>query len=161
MNEQTFTTRGFYFLLGCIITSFVMYFIMKPAPVKVIIEQTPNDTFQIKKDSSFKELSYLPLTEENLKKEIERNGIQHPQIVLAQAKLESGLGKSKVYKRTNNLFGLKGKNGYRSFEHWSHSVQAYKKLVQSKYNGGDYYKFLTNLPYASDPQYVDRLKELI
>lgn len=103
----------------------------------------------------------MPLTEENLRKELKRNNIRHPEIVIAQAKLESNLGKSSVYKRTNNLFGLKKGDRYRKFSHWSQSVLAYKNLVQSKYDGGNYYKFLDNLPYASDDNYTDKLKTLL
>lgn len=102
-----------------------------------------------------------PLTEENLKKELTKQGIKHPQIVLAQAKLESNLGKSKIAKQTNNLFGLRKGNTYRKFNHWTQSVTAYKNLIQSKYSGGCYYAFLDRIGYASDPNYTNKLRDLV
>lgn len=88
--------------------------------------------------------------------------IKHPRIVLAQAKLESGNYKSKHCINKNNLFGLYNskKKRYYSFEHWSHSVLAYKNMVEYKYKGGDYYRFLDKVGYASDPFYIDKVKRI-
>lgn len=125
---------------------------------KIILE-VKKDSF-IKRDT-IKIAALPPLTEKNLKKELKKQGIKHPQIVLAQAKLESNLGKSSVSKRTNNLFGLRKGNRYRRFKHWTQSVSAYKHLIQSRYNGGSYYAFLNKINYADDPEYIDKLKELV
>lgn len=103
----------------------------------------------------------LPLTESNLKKVLIDNDIQHPHIVLAQAKLETGNFSSKVCKLKNNLFGLKKGNVYRSFKHWSDSVKAYKQLIQSRYKSGDYFKFLNKIGYAGDKKYISKLKSII
>lgn len=88
--------------------------------------------------------------------------IKHPRIVLAQAKLESGNYKSKHCINKNNLFGLYNskKKRYYSFEHWSHSVLAYKNMVEYKYKGGDYYAFLVKISYASDPNYISKVKQI-
>lgn len=88
--------------------------------------------------------------------------IKHPRIVLAQAKLESGNYKSKHCINKNNLFGLYNskKKRYYSFEHWSHSVLAYKNMIEYKYKGGDYYRFLDKVGYASDPNYISKVKQI-
>lgn len=48
-----------------------------------------------------------PLTIENVKEEIEALGMVCPEVVLAQAKLESGNLTSRVLKRSNNMFGMR------------------------------------------------------
>lgn len=132
-------------------TSFHEQITNNPIPIELKI--TTKDTI--------KEISNKPLSEVNLKKELKKQGIPHSDIVFAQAKLESNLGKSSVYKKTNNLFGLTHGKTYRSYSHWTYCVQDYKKCISSKYNGGSYYKFLEELPYAEDPEYIKKLKELI
>lgn len=89
--------------------------------------------------------------------------VQYPEIVYAQAVLETGHFRSKVFKECNNLFGLYDSNigDYYKFDHWSDSVKAYKDYVQRKYNSGDYFQFLIDLPYATDPEYVNKLKQII
>lgn len=93
--------------------------------------------------------------------ELKRNKIKHPDIVLAQAKLETGRYTSNVCKTHNNLFGLKRGNRYRSYRHWTESVRAYKKLIQSRYKGGNYYAFLERIGYASYPNYTLKLRDLV
>ena len=89
--------------------------------------------------------------------------VQCPEVVYAQAVLETGHFRSKVFKEYNNLFGLYDSNigDYYKFDHWSDSVRAYKDYVQRKYNSGDYFQFLIDLPYATDPEYVNKLKQII
>lgn len=86
--------------------------------------------------------------------------IQHVDIVVAQSILETGHYTSKHCVNNNNLFGLydsKNKRYYK-FDTWQESVLAYKNKVQYKYKGGCYYKFLDTLGYASDPNYLDKVK---
>jgi hypothetical protein len=101
--------------------------------------------------------------EEGLIEALEYYEIQFPEIVYAQALLETGHFSSSVCKDYNNLFGLYNSKirDYYSFEHWSDSVKAYKDFVQYKYKGNtDYYTFLVNLPYATDPNYISKVKQL-
>lgn len=137
-----------------------------PTKIELIIKSDSNtiknSTFKVKNKSNSKvEISKLPLTEKNLKKELIRQNIKYPNIVLAQAELESNLGKSDVATSTNNLFGLRKGKRYRRFGHWTESVKAYKNLIQSKYSGGNYYTFLNKIGYAEDPSYTDKLKDLV
>jgi hypothetical protein len=81
-------------------------------------------------------------------------------IVLKQAKFESGNYTSRLAVEDKNIFGLfnSASGKYYIFEHWIESVLAYKNLVQRKYKGGDYYKFLEELPYASDGNYCGKVR---
>lgn len=92
--------------------------------------------------------------------EIKRQNIPHPAIVLAQARLETGNFKSDYYLRTKNLFGIKKKGKYAIYDDWRDGVREYKRLVSSRYDGGSYYSFLRRINYASDPNYIGKLKEI-
>ena len=101
--------------------------------------------------------------EEGLIEALEYYEIQFPEIVYAQALLETGHFSSSICKNYNNLFGLYNSKikDYYSFEHWSDSVKAYRDFVQYKYKGNtDYYTFLVKLPYATDPNYIRKIKQL-
>ena len=100
---------------------------------------------------------------EHLLSALEYYEIEYPRIVRAQAILETGHFKSNVCISYNNLFGLydSRKGDYYMFDHWSESVEAYKKYIQYKYKGGDYYAFLDNIGYAEDPDYIKKLKVIV
>ena len=112
---------------------------------------------QKKTDDITKSENNLPeLTIPNLYKEIIRNGILYPKIVLAQAILETGWFRSSVCRNKHNLFGLTNpRTGkYYEFNHWTESVQAYYTKVQYKYKGGNYLLWLDEIGYAEDPRYI-------
>lgn len=89
-------------------------------------------------------------------------GIQHPKVVLAQAKLETGNYTSLLCKNKHNLFGIKGKRGYRTFSTYTECIRYYKDHIQNRYDGhSDYYVFLKRIGYASDPKYVTKLKSIV
>ena len=92
--------------------------------------------------------------------EIKRQNIPHPAVVLAQARLETGNFKSDYYRRTRNLFGIKKGGKYAIYRNWRDGVMDYKRLVSSRYDGGSYYSFLRRINYASDPNYIGKLKEI-
>lgn len=90
--------------------------------------------------------------------------IKHPHIVYAQAILETGYFRSRVCREYNNLFGLydSKKRDYYRFNHWSESVVAYMNCIQYKYKPQtDYYVFLTEIGYAEDSLYIDKLKKIV
>lgn len=112
---------------------------------------------QKKTDDITKSENNLPeLTIPNLYKEIIRNGILYPKIVLAQAILETGWFRSSVCRNKHNLFGLTNpRTGkYYEFNHWTESVRAYYTKVQYKYKGGNYLLWLDEIGYAENPNYV-------
>lgn len=108
--------------------------------------------------------------------EIIENGIRHPDIVLAQAILESGYLTSQVFIENNNLFGMRfperrptvalSKNrGYSVYNCWIDSVKDYKLfqefLFRKKEKTRDEYFDYLNRVYAEDPNYVPFLKKVI
>lgn len=102
--------------------------------------------------------------------------IHSPKVVLAQAILESGHFKSKVFKENNNLFGMKEpsirktlalgtKNGHAYYKNWKDSVidyylyqEAYHNIKEPKDE-----KYLKRLSrsYAEDPKYIQKLQILM
>ena len=106
-------------------------------------------------------LSLSAQTDQQVYQELLKYNIKHPEIVLAQAKLETGNYTSTLCKKHGNLFGLKRKGSYAKFNNWRESVKAYRDWVQYKYKGGDYYVFLKKIGYASDPKYIIKVKEMV
>lgn len=92
--------------------------------------------------------------------EIKRQNIPHPEIVLAQARLETGNFKSDYYLRTRNAFGIKKGGKYVTYRNWRDSVRDYRRLISSRYDGGSYYSFLIRIGYASDKQYIQKLRRI-
>lgn len=111
-------------------------------------------------DDIIKAENQLPeLTIPNLYKEIIRNGILYPKIVLAQAILETGWFRSSVCLNKHNLFGLTNPRTrkYYEFNHWTESVRAYYTKVQYKYKGGNYLLWLDEIGYAGDYNYIEKV----
>ena len=101
--------------------------------------------------------------EEGIDEALQYYNIEHPTIVKAQAILETAHFTSDLCVKNNNLFGLydsKNKRYY-SYNHWWESIEAYKKLIQKKYdNSKYYYMFLKDIKYANDKEYINKLKEI-
>lgn len=90
--------------------------------------------------------------------------IDSPEIVFAQAVLETGHFRSRACKEDNNLFGLYNfrTKQYMKFKHWSESVEAYANYIQYKLKPNeDYYEFLDRIGYAEDPNYIEKVKEIV
>ena len=101
------------------------------------------------------------------------NEIQHPEIVLAQMKIESGNYQSGIAKKNNNYFGMRHpaqrltvslghKNGYARYRNWAYSVIDYG-LWQRRYaynlTEDEYLTKLSNT-YAEDPNYASKVKNI-
>ena len=119
---------------------------------------------QKKTDDITKSENNLPeLTIPNLYKEIIRNGILYPKIVLAQAILETGWFRSSVCRNKHNLFGLTNpRTGkYYEFNHWTESVRAYYTKVQYKYKGGNYLLWLDEIGYSENSNYIKTIIKVL
>lgn len=114
-------------------------------------------------------------TAENLKAYILELNIRFPHIVYAQAKLETGNFKSKIFRENNNLFGMKEakrrpttnkgtENNHAVYLNWKESVVDYAMYSAAYLNGikseSEYFDYLRQ-NYAQDTSYVLRLKEII
>ena len=101
--------------------------------------------------------------EEGIDEALQYYNIEHPTIVKAQAILETGNFTSNLCVKNNNLFGLydsKNKRYY-SYNHWWESIEAYKELIQRKYdNSKYYYMFLEDIKYAKDKEYINKVKKI-
>lgn len=119
-----------------------------------------------------KDVNYVTLYEHLIKV-----GIKFPEIVFAQAVLESGHFRSPLFERANNLFGMQypikrettaisSTNGYSKYENWQESVQDYKLWQEFLFNKrGDLTKaeYLAYLQkwYAEDKRYVIKVKNKV
>lgn len=115
-----------------------------------IINEQPKFFYQTPKEGLEEALSYY--------------GLEHKDIVYAQAVLETGHFKSKACLKYNNLFGLYDSKNHRyyTFDHWKDCVIAYKEWIQKKYQPPDnYYAFLEEINYATDKEYISKLKSIV
>jgi hypothetical protein len=102
--------------------------------------------------------------------------LKFPHIVLAQATLETGGFRSKVFKQNHNLFGMKQslrrpttckgtKNNHAYYDHWESSVEDYgyyqatSGLIKAR-TDQQYYNLLSQMGYAEDPNYILKVKKL-
>ena len=129
---------------------------------------------QVQIDSNTKE----SITKESLYEQIMKYGIKFPDVVFAQAVLESGQFTSKLFKSANNLFGMKiptkressaigqTKSGYSKYDDWNFSVydyflwQDYMFKKKSDLTKKEYLALLGKV-YAEDKRYVSSLKRVI
>jgi uncharacterized FlgJ-related protein len=116
------------------------------------------------------------VTYQGLYNEILEQGLEFPDIVFAQAILESGHFNSKVFKENNNLFGMrqaskrltvsKGKlNGYAIYDSWQESVEDYYLYQEYSFKKRNFtrseYLSRLNKSYASTSGYSKKLLSII
>jgi uncharacterized FlgJ-related protein len=114
-------------------------------------------------------------SEEALIRLLKDTHIRYPHIVLAQAKLESGEFKSKMFRENWNLFGMKlarqrvttalgEQNGHAVYRDWVDCVYDYGMWSQAMAcnisNEVEYFAKLDER-YAEDTVYVNKLKHII
>jgi len=123
----------------------------------------------IQEDTSFSEEALVSL--------IKQTNISFPHIVYAQAVVESGPGKSKLFISNHNLFGMREakqrpntntgtENNHATYPSWRESVYDYA-LWQAHTQGAklktddEYYQFLTSAGYAADSTYSIVLRQVV
>lgn len=114
-------------------------------------------------------------SEENLERRIEELGIAYPDIVLAQAKIETGYFTSDIFKENHNMFGMKvakqrettaiGENrNHAQYTNWLQSLIDYKlwqdKMIHKARNKRAYLAYLSR-NYAEDKNYIRKIKKLL
>ena len=112
-------------------------------------------------------------SKENLARLIYTLKIAHPDIVMAQAIIESGNFKSNIFKENNNLFGMKmpeyrkttaiGTNrGHAVYRNWRESVIDYALWQGKRARYSTTNQYLRRLrSYAADPNYISKIKKRI
>lgn len=107
----------------------------------------------------------------NLKEYMKLIGIKHAEIVIQQAIIESGWGKSYIFRHNKNLFGMRhpkirattsqgSRYSYAIYKTWTDSVKDYLLWQNIRYKGGDYYAFLIKSNYCTNPDYINLLKKI-
>ena len=118
----------------------------------------------VSKPKVFSYVEWTPreLNLENLKDVLGEVGLSNKLFVLAQAVLETGNFSSHVCKEYNNLFGLydSKRRDYYRFASWEDSVVGYKRMIQYRYQGGNYLHFLKRIGYAEDPRYISKVARI-
>ena len=112
-------------------------------------------------------------SKENLIAYIKQLNIKYPNVVLAQARIESGNFKSKLFKECNNIFGMRiakgrpttaqvGRNNYAKYDNWKESVMDYA-LMQARYYHNckteDDYLAQIQKNYCEENNYIALLKQ--
>lgn len=93
--------------------------------------------------------------------EICRLNIQHPEMVMRQAILETGWMRSPFLMKRQNLFGFRNTR-YLVFDDWKDSVAYYKAWQDKHYRASqhkDYNAFLVSIRYAS-AGYTEHLRKI-
>ena len=143
----------------------VLFFIGSPLKTSEMLAQT-------------KENVQENITHESLYEQIIKFGIKFPDVVFAQAVLESGNFTSRLFQSANNLFGMKiptkressaigqTKSGYSKYDDWNFSVydyflwQDYMLKRHGDLTKSQYLALLGRI-YAEDKRYVSSIKRVI
>jgi flagellum-specific peptidoglycan hydrolase FlgJ len=118
-------------------------------------------------------LNFYAITESEVYSYMKKVGIQHAEIVMCQAKLESANFTSHIFLENNNLLGMKEakrrsttavgtKNNHAYYYRWQLCVIDYLRYQRRFYDGKeDYYEFLLRMGYAESKSYIDKLKQIM
>ena len=117
-------------------------------------------------------LTFFAQTKQEVYREILKQGIDHPKIVLAQCFYETKHLKSNIFKNNNNAFGMKfpyqrettatGKdsNNFSIYDSWQSSITDYKIWQDKYFIGGSYYQFIIDCGYCPSEDYVTTIKQI-
>lgn len=118
-------------------------------------------------------LKYLPFSEERMILYLSQFNIKYQDIIIAQARLETGYYLSLIFLENNNLFGMRNprvrqttslgsRYGHAYYVHWTDSVDDYVLWYEYNMNRIEdcYYTFLKKVGYAQDKKYINKLKKM-
>lgn len=116
-----------------------------------------------------------PFKVDELKGYLTDLNVKFPDVVYAQARLETNGFKSRIFRENNNLFGMKAatrrsstnkgeQHGHAYYDSWRESVLDFA-LWQCRYLSNistkeQYFEYL-RANYAEDPNYVSKLKNML
>lgn len=148
-NKYKFLTIGLIFIL----IGLGMVFFFREESIRIVYKVV-HPTTEENKD--------VELSEPAIVKCLHENGCVLPNVAVAQARLESNLGKSNVGKNAKNMFGItyhkcqyvSGKHGvYAKYNTYEDNIKCYIHIQ-------DHYLQAINGKYASDPTYIEKIKTL-
>ena len=118
-----------------------------------------------------------PYSEQKVKDYLLQLHVKFPQVALAQMKLESANGTSKIFKENNNLFGMRNavrrpttslgdKNNHAFYAHWRQSILDYalfQSFVSNTENMDSEESWIQYIGrnYAEDTSYINKLRKII
>lgn len=118
-----------------------------------------------------------PFSEQKVKDYLLQLHVKFPEVALAQMKLESANGTSKIFKENNNLFGMRKairrpttalgeKNNHAYYSHWRQSILDYalwSSFVSNTENMDSEEAWLQYIGrnYAEDNSYINKLRKII
>lgn len=168
LNYKNITRNIVVFMLGFVSLTISMGYVFRPNcdNTRFISEETK--AIILKEHNEF--------SREKLKAFIAELGLKCPEIVMAQAEIESGHFKSRIFKENNNMFGMKEagigrpctakgtSNNHAYYDTWQDCVldyafyqAAYLKNVKTQ---EQYLQYLGE-SYAEDSNYVSKIKSII
>jgi hypothetical protein len=152
--------------IGIIVLSFITVFVLSSFMLKEVVFVRVEKEVVIKTNDSF--------SKEKLFLEIDKYSFKYPDIVKAQAMVESGHFKSPVFKQNHNMFGMKqakvrittaeGSNlNHAYYIDWKYCVAdraLYEAQYLSKLTREEYFSYLDQT-YAEGKGYSELLKQVI
>jgi len=117
----------------------------------------------------------ISFSELNVYKQLVRIGVAYPDVVLAQAKIETGNFTSKIFRENNNMFGMKlpyrrkttavgESRNHAKYTNWIQSIKDYKlwqdKMIHKAPTKRAYLAYLRR-NYAEDKNYIKKIKQII
>jgi uncharacterized FlgJ-related protein len=152
--------------IGMIVLSFLAVFILSSFIWKEVVVINAEKEVILKTSNSF--------SKDNLFLEVDKYSFKYPDIVKAQALVESGHFKAPVFKQNNNMFGMreamirittaKGSNlNHAYYNNWRDCVAdraLYEAQYLSKLTKEEYFSYLDQV-YAEGKGYSKLLKQVI
>jgi len=117
----------------------------------------------------------ISFSELNVYKQLVKIGVAYPDVVLAQAKIETGNFTSKIFKENNNMFGMKlperrqttavgESRNHAKYTNWIQSIRDYKlwqdQMIHKAPTKHAYLAYLKR-NYAQDKNYIKKIKQII
>ena len=110
------------------------------------------------------------LTQQKIYDELVKQDVWFPEIVLKQAIIETNCGKTGSGKN-NNIFGFRGRNGYKHYKNWKLSISDYKKWQEKNFckhlelhhkdSECNYYHFLCYIGFKDGKQCSEKGKKYV
>lgn len=140
-------------IVNCV--AIIIYFV-----VHSYLGSIPKPVFRIEQNEKTNNIDTF--SEANLNHLMYILDIKHPEIVIKQARLETGYYTASRFIKHNALFGFQTSEiNVIKYKNWKESVIAYKVWQMKRLKDNEnYYIFLKRVKYASDSNYIKKLKAM-